>query len=93
MRKFKCILLVDDDPVSNFIHYTILHKLNLGECICMCRNGKEALSFLEEYYQKHKDLPELILVDSFMPIMDALNLWRLMKKNMDLRNIPLFYSL
>jgi CheY-like chemotaxis protein len=71
METYNCILLVDDDPVDNFIAYTMLQELKLSNCICMCRNGKEALSFLDDYYHKYNSLPELIIVDALMPVMDG----------------------
>lgn len=67
MAKFRHVLLVDDDYVSNFIADHLLSKLDVTENVSFCRNGDEALKFLKET----KDFPELIFLDINMPVMDG----------------------
>jgi len=67
MTKFKHVLLVDDDYVSNFIADHLLSKLNVCDSVSFCRNGDEALKFLKET----DDFPELIFLDINMPVMDG----------------------
>ncbi|MFL5729758.1 MAG: response regulator [Cytophagaceae bacterium] len=71
MKTYNCILLVDDDPISNFINHETLRKNKICKEILISRNGEEALSLLHEYQFKHHSLPEVILVDIRMPIMDG----------------------
>jgi CheY-like chemotaxis protein len=71
MEKYKCVLLVDDDTICNFINYVSLEKLKIAERIEIKRNGQEALKFLEKYHRDNNCLPELILVDILMPVMDG----------------------
>lgn len=68
MYKFKNVLLVDDDYISNFIADHLLNKLNLCENVTFCRNGDEALKYLNEC---NDNFPELILLDINMPVMDG----------------------
>jgi CheY-like chemotaxis protein len=65
--KFKHILIVDDDYVSNFIADHILCKLNICENVSFSRNGDEALKFLNET----DSFPEIIFLDINMPVMDG----------------------
>ena len=65
--KFKSILLVDDDYVSNFIADHLLTKLDLCENVHFSRNGDEALKFLNDCV----DFPEIIFLDINMPVMDG----------------------
>lgn len=67
MHKFKHVLLVDDDYVSNFIADHLLNKLNVCNNVSFCRNGDEALKFLKET----EEFPELIFLDINMPVMDG----------------------
>jgi CheY-like chemotaxis protein len=71
MEKYKSVLLIDDDPVTNFLNHTIVTNLNIADEIHIRCNGKKALEFIEEYYLLNKSLPELILLDINMPIMDG----------------------
>ena len=71
MKKYKSILLIDDDVISNFIHYVCLEKLKIADHIQIEKNGEEALKFLRDYFEKNNSLPELIFVDIFMPVMDG----------------------
>lgn len=58
------ILLVDDDPVSNFIASRKLSKFGI-ENIDSVENGAEALEYLKN------QSPDLIFLDINMPIMDG----------------------
>ncbi len=70
MNKVKCILLIDDNKATNFLHETLIEELEVAERIAVEYNGKDGLSFLDEYTVKG-DYPELIFVDIHMPVMDG----------------------
>lgn len=74
MSRLKHILLVDDDEISNFVTEDILRDLNLAEEITTSTNGDIALSFIRNRLDAHNGtgLPELILLDINMPVMDGL---------------------
>lgn len=73
---YYCIMLVDDDAVTNFLHKHILEDLQICQQITVCHNGKEAWQYLQEHYitadhQWQIQEPILILLDINMPIMNA----------------------
>jgi CheY-like chemotaxis protein len=71
MNKIKNITLVDDDDTFVYLTKIAISKTNLVDQIMVFGNGLEALTFLKEN-QKQKDiLPEIILLDLSMPIMDG----------------------
>lgn len=73
MAKLKCIMLVDDDEVTNFINSEIIEEMNITEKIEVCTNGQEALDFFEKTNPTPDvcDLPELIFLDINMPVMNG----------------------
>lgn len=71
MKKVKCILLVDDDETTNFINEMMIAEMGVAEQILQARNGKEGLDLLQEKVKQEHLLPELILLDVNMPVMDG----------------------
>ena len=69
MKKVNCILLIDDDEATNHLHTMILKNLDLYDKIEVAENGKKGLDFIKLCHPK--DLPELILLDINMPLMDG----------------------
>lgn len=62
------LLLIDDDPVNNFMVERLIKKLSPEIDIKICRNGKEGLKFLESNVCKP---PKIIILDVNMPVMDG----------------------
>jgi len=60
------ILLIDDDAPTNFFNQYILKKHTINCEIVVKTNGLEALEYLET-----EALPDLILLDINMPIMNG----------------------
>lgn len=71
MKKFKNILLIDDDPVSNFITKSLIIDSDGSDQVFIAENGKEGLSLLKEGFF-HTACPELVLLDLNMPVMDGI---------------------
>ncbi len=67
----KSVLLVDDDQVFNLLNQKTLQLLDLADEIHTARNGKEALDLINDYYRGARTIPEVILLDLNMPIMDG----------------------
>jgi CheY-like chemotaxis protein len=80
MYKFKNVLIVDDDYISNFIADHLLNKLKVCNSVSFSRNGDEALTHLRET----EEFPEMILLDINMPVMDGFEFIEAFRKfNMD----------
>lgn len=67
--KLNSILLVDDDPATNFVHRFVIKKTKLTEKVTVVENGKEALEYLQSNDDEPK--PNIIFLDINMPIMNG----------------------
>lgn len=67
----KRVLLVDDDSIFNFISSKTLQYMGLASDIHVAVNGAEALKLFNDNYQEAKALPDVILLDLNMPVMDG----------------------
>ncbi len=70
-KKLNCVLLVDDDDDCHFFNQRLLNKLDCTEQISIVNNGKEALDYLSKAILGAATLPELILLDLNMPLIDG----------------------
>ena len=71
-RKFNCVLLVDDDHATNYIHKFIMKEADFAEHIRIAENGQEALDYLRSNNDSEYLRPNLIFLDVNMPIMNGL---------------------
>ena len=71
MTTIKQLTLVDDDEVFVFLTTKMLEQSKLVELIKIFDNGYDALVFLKENIDNVEALPDVILLDLSMPIMDG----------------------
>ena len=77
------ILLVDDDPdILELLEYNLNRE---GFLTKTAENGKIAIEIAELF------MPDMILMDVMMPIMDGIEAGRIIKQNNNLKNIYLIY--
>lgn len=77
------ILLIDDDPdILDLLEYNLNRE---GFLTKTAENGKIGIQVAEEF------LPDMILMDVMMPVMDGIEAGRIIKQNKILRNSYLIY--
>lgn len=69
-EKLKCVLLIDDDHATNFIHRKIIEKSQITEYIEVALNGEEALNYIDKT-PDFFEFPSIIFLDINMPVMDG----------------------
>lgn len=67
---FNCILLIDDDKVTNHLHTIIIKDTGIAERVEVRNNGRDGLAFLQEAHW-NGNVPQLVFVDLKMPVMDG----------------------
>lgn len=71
MKSIKNLFLVDDDEVFTFLTKRTIEETHLVDQIKIFSNGQDALEFLEKAAGNKDLLPEVILLDINMPILDG----------------------
>ena len=80
MKKFEFILLIDDDPIANFLTERLLSKIQISERIETALNGNQAFDIIQEHCSQGHSCPDLILVDINMPVMSGIEFLKLFKE-------------
>jgi CheY-like chemotaxis protein len=74
-KKFKAVMLIDDNEIDNLINQKMLEAANIADTILMHTGAKGALEFLKNMEKLAAKggvgLPELIFLDIDMPLMDG----------------------
>ena len=71
MTTLKTLTIVDDDDISVFLTTKIIEQTNLVDLIKVFGNGLDAINFLKENKNNVDALPDIILLDLNMPIMNG----------------------
>lgn len=71
MKKIETLYIIDDDDTYQFIIQKVVEETQLVDQIKLFSNGKVALTFLESAINENKILPDVILLDISMPVMDG----------------------
>lgn len=80
MKKINSILLIDDDPISNFLTERLLLKMQVADDVKIALNGIQALQMIENHCEDGRPCPELILLDINMPVMSGIDFLHLFQQ-------------
>ncbi len=69
--KKKEIWIVDDDNIYQIIVRKIISKIELFSSFSSYKNGKDAIDALKKAIENNENIPDVILLDINMPIMDG----------------------
>lgn len=65
------ILLVEDEDINNYIAARLIQKALPGAAVTACLHGREAMELLAEMKHDPSKLPDIILLDINMPVMNG----------------------
>ncbi|GAB4476697.1 MAG: response regulator [Thermoflexibacter sp.] len=77
------ICIIDDDKLYQFTIQKAIEKTQKVGQIISFPNGYEAISFLKNHLSQPNKLPEVILLDINMPVMDG---WQFLNEYLALEN-------
>lgn len=69
--RIKSACIVDDDEIYVFGLKIMMKSVNFCDEIMVCENGEVALNFLKPLTEKPENMPDVILLDINMPVMDG----------------------
>lgn len=69
--KKKEIWIVDDDNIFQIIVRKIIGKMELFSSFSSYKNGKDAIDALKKAAENNENIPDIILLDINMPVMDG----------------------
>ncbi|MVT08675.1 response regulator [Chitinophaga tropicalis] len=71
MQLLKMIFIVDDDPIHQQIANIMIRRQGIGENVRAFSDAQDVLDYLRQYHYEPDLLPDLILLDLNMPVMDG----------------------
>lgn len=71
MKKFEIACIIDDDPIYVFGAKKVMKNAGFANNILVFQNGREAIDGLTHIVLRQEKLPEIILLDINMPVMDG----------------------
>lgn len=88
MKTANLTFIVEDDQIASFLIRKTLEKNNSFSQILGFENGQPAFDRLKEIIQKQQSLPDLILLDINMPIMDGWEFLEAIRELKAARHLP-----
>lgn len=78
MKKFK-VVLIDDDPTTNFLNKRLIEKSVDAEVVQVFKNGQEAINGITNE-------SDIIFLDINMPVMNGFEFIEKYKESLDIEN-------
>lgn len=88
MTKLSSICIIDDDEIYTFLLKKTLKKINVCIDIIEYINGLDGIEKIKDLIEHQEDLPDLILLDINMPLLDGwefLEEYKKLKQKIDKR--------
>ena len=80
--KNKVICIIDDDPIYQLLINKIIAMSETEYDVISFKNGKEALEHFTADIEADKKMPEIILLDIEMPVMDGWDFMHQIEKSL-----------
>jgi CheY-like chemotaxis protein len=71
MKRLDLIFIVDDDPIHQQVAQIMIKRQGISKAMKAFSDAQEALDYLQQHQHNSSELPEVILLDLNMPVMDG----------------------
>nr|WP_315147131.1 response regulator [uncultured Flavobacterium sp.] len=78
--KYNKIMIIDDNDIDTYITSTLIKINNFTNDLLEFDTGLKAIEYLEKNKNNDQELPDLILLDIYMPLMDGFEFLHLFEK-------------
>ena len=69
--KFETVMIIDDNTIDLYVCSRMIIKNNFGKKVLQYSVATEALKYLQDNQNNFSELPQVIFVDIYMPIMSG----------------------
>lgn len=69
--KFETVMIIDDNTIDLYVCSRMIIKNNFGKKVLQYSVATEALKYLHDNQNNFSELPQIIFVDIYMPIMSG----------------------
>ena len=69
--KFETVMIIDDNTIDLYVCSRMITKNNFGKKVLEYSVATEALKYLQDNQDNFSDLPQIIFVDIYMPVMSG----------------------
>lgn len=69
--KFETVMIIDDNSIDLYIGSRMITKNNFGKKVLQYSVATEALKYFQENQDNFSELPQIIFVDIYMPVMSG----------------------
>ncbi len=69
--RFKSVMIIDDNNIDLYIASKVIVKNHFAQHILTYTSAVEALQYLQDHLKEPSELPQIILVDIYMPVMSG----------------------
>lgn len=71
MKVCESLYLIDDDLMYQYIAKRTIETVGAKRKVSIFSNGREAIAAIEQDIESEENLPDMILLDLMMPVMDG----------------------
>ena len=69
--KFETVMIIDDNTIDLYVCSRMIIKNNFGKKVLQYSVATEALKYLQDNQNNFSELPQIIFVDIYMPVMSG----------------------
>ena len=69
--KFETVMIIDDNTIDLYVASRMITKNNFGKKVLQYSAAAEALKYLQDNQDNFSELPQVIFVDIYMPVMSG----------------------